>query len=104
MAPAPSTLRISYKSNFQEMSLMRGTTRFTTIDFSIFRGATFAFICMAALAATAFSSKADDAMVDANTVARLSGAKIDPDHASPMELEYSVPGSVANTVAATKKL
>src|SRR5271165_6013874 len=82
---------------------MRGT-KFAAIDFGASRGATFACVCLAALAATAFPCQADDGLVDVSTVARPDGAKVDPDHASPMDLEYSVPGSVANTVAATKKL
>ena len=81
---------------------MRGTIRHAAIDFSASRNVALAFVCLVAV--TASPCKADDGLVDVSTVTRPNGAKVDPDHASPMELEYSVPGSVANTVMATRKL
>ncbi|HEY5217214.1 MAG TPA: hypothetical protein VIJ17_10035, partial [Pseudolabrys sp.] len=44
------------------------------------------------------------ALVDVSRLPRLDGAKLDPAHASSDRLSYSVEGSVADTIAATKKL
>jgi hypothetical protein len=48
--------------------------------------------------------QADEALVDVTTLPRLDGAVINPAHAASDDVVYSVPGSVANTVAATRKL
>src|ERR1700692_4086172 len=82
---------------------MRSTTTRGATDFNAARGAIFAFLGFAALAAASMPSKAADALVDVTTLPRLDGAAVDPG-SSPMELTYSVPGPVENTIAATKKL
>jgi hypothetical protein len=80
---------------------MRGTIKF--VDCSASRGTLFGFICLAALAAMALPCQADN-LLDVSSVTRLDGAKVDPDRSSSIEMVYSVSGSVANTIAATKKL
>ena len=83
---------------------MRCIIRFAAIDRNISRAAGLAVIGMVAVLAASPPCQADDALVDVTTLPRLDGAAVNPAHAAPDDVVYSVPGSVANTVAATRKL
>ena len=83
---------------------MRCSTGFAAMAFDASRSAAIACFCLNALAATSAPCRADDKIADVSTLSRLQGAKVDPDHAASDETTYTVPGSVATTVAAVKTL
>lgn len=83
---------------------MRSISRFAAADFNISRAVICGLIGAAALFTASVPCQADDALVDVTTLPRLEGAVLNPDHAAADDFAYSVPGSVANTVAATRKL
>jgi hypothetical protein len=83
---------------------MRSTTMRAAIDFNAARGALVSIVSLVALAAASLPCSAADRLVDVTTLPRLEGAMVDPAHSASDDVSYSVPGSVANTVAATRKL
>jgi hypothetical protein len=83
---------------------MRCSTGFAAMAFNAPRSAVIACFCLNALAAASAPCRADDKIADVSTLSRLQGAKVDPDHAASDDTTYTVPGSVATTVAAVKTL
>lgn len=83
---------------------MGGFSGFAVTGFNVSRSIVFALCCLTGLAGASMPCRADDQLVDVNTLVRLQGAEFDPAHTSSYRVTYTAPGSVTATVAALKTL